>query len=41
MSAITDIVAELRGEEAPAKRFDPRKAGVKQIGNPTKKKDRP
>lgn len=41
MSAITDIVAELRGEEAPAKRFDPRKAGVKEIGNPTKKKDRP
>lgn len=41
MSAITDIVAELRGEEAPAKRFDPRKAGVKQIGNPTRKKDRP
>ena len=41
MSAITDIVADLRGEEAPAERFDPRKAGVQQIGNPTKKKDRP
>lgn len=42
MAAITDIVAELRGEEAPVERFDPRKAGVQQIGNPTKKKkDRP
>lgn len=41
MSAITDIVADLRGEEAPAERFDPRKAGVRPIGNPTKKKDRP
>lgn len=42
MSAITDIVAELRGEQAPAERFDPRKAGVQEIGNPTKKKkDRP
>ena len=39
MSALTDIVAELRGEEPPAERFDPRKAGVKQIGNPNKKKD--
>ncbi|MEO5661839.1 MAG: lysophospholipid acyltransferase family protein [Nocardioides sp.] len=41
MSAITDIVADLRGEEAPAERFDPRKAGVRPIGNPTEKKDRP
>ena len=41
MAAITDIVAELRGEVAPAERFDPRKAGVQQIGKPTKKKDRP
>jgi len=39
MSAITDIVAELRGEEPPAERFDPRKAGIRQIGNPNKKKD--
>jgi 1-acyl-sn-glycerol-3-phosphate acyltransferase len=39
MSALTDIVAELRGEEPPAERFDPRKAGIEQIGNPNKKKD--
>lgn len=41
MSALTDIVAELRGEQPPAERFDPRKAGVRQTGNPNKKKDRP
>ena len=42
MSAITEIVADLRDETAPAQRFDPRKAGVQQIGNPAaKKKDRP
>lgn len=43
MSAITAIVADLRGETPPAQRFDPRQAGVEQIGNPTtkKKKDRP
>lgn len=39
MSALTDIVADLRGEEPPAERFDPRKAGIQQIGNPNKKKD--
>lgn len=37
MSAITVIVEELRGEKAPAERFDPRKMGVRQIGNPHKK----
>ena len=37
----TDIVAELRDEQPPATRFDPRKAGVRQTGNPHKKKDRP
>ncbi|PUA80756.1 lysophospholipid acyltransferase family protein [Nocardioides currus] len=41
MAAITDIVAELRGETAPAERFDPRKAGVRQTGNPHDTKDRP
>lgn len=41
MAALTDIVAELRGEQAPAERFDPRKAGVRQTGDPNKKKDRP
>ena len=40
MAALTDLVAEIRGETAPAERFDPRKAGVRQIGNP-KKKERP
>jgi hypothetical protein len=40
MAAITDLVAELRQEPPPAERFDPRKAGVKQIGNPHKDKKR-
>ena len=40
MTALTDIVAELRGVEPPRTRFDPRKAGVQQTGNPNKK-DRP
>ena len=34
MAAVTALVAELRGEEAPAERFDPRKAGVRAYGNP-------
>lgn len=37
MSAITDIVADIRGEQAPAERFDPRKAGVAETGNPHKR----
>ena len=37
MDAITAIVEDLRGEKAPAVRFDPRAAGVRQIGNPHKK----
>jgi 1-acyl-sn-glycerol-3-phosphate acyltransferase len=36
MSAITDLVADLRHETPPAVRFDPRAAGVRQIGNPHK-----
>lgn len=40
MAALTTLVEEIRGEKAPPERFDPRKAGVRQIGNP-KKKDRP
>ncbi len=36
MAAITALVEDLRGETAPAERFDPKKAGVKQIGNPNK-----
>jgi 1-acyl-sn-glycerol-3-phosphate acyltransferase len=34
MAAITDLVADLRGETPPAVRFDPRAAGVRPIGNP-------
>ena len=34
MDAITGIVADLRGETAPAQRYDPRAAGVREIGNP-------
>lgn len=34
MAAITDLLAELRGEEPPPTRFDPRVAGVRPIGNP-------
>ncbi len=37
MDALTGLVADLRGEDAPAERFDPRAAGVRQIGNPNKK----
>jgi 1-acyl-sn-glycerol-3-phosphate acyltransferase len=36
MSAIVALVEELRGETAPTERFDPRKSGVRQIGNPKK-----
>lgn len=39
MDAITALVADLRGEPAPAVRFDPRAAGVNEIGNPNKKDD--
>ena len=38
MAAVTEIVEELRGEVAPAERFDPRKMGVTQIGNPRKRR---
>ncbi|HEX6954684.1 MAG TPA: lysophospholipid acyltransferase family protein [Agromyces sp.] len=38
MDAITAIVADLRGEEPPAERFDARRAGVKPTGNPNEKK---
>ena len=37
MAALTEQVALIRGEVAPAERFDPRRAGVRQIGNPNKK----
>ena len=38
MAAITGLVEELRGGKAPAVRFDPRKSGVSEIGNPRKRK---
>ena len=34
MAAITSIVEDLRGGTAPAQRYDPRAAGVREIGNP-------
>jgi 1-acyl-sn-glycerol-3-phosphate acyltransferase len=37
MAALTVLVAEIRGEQAPAEVFDPRTAGVRPIGNPNKK----
>jgi 1-acyl-sn-glycerol-3-phosphate acyltransferase len=40
MEAITAIVADIRGEAPPPERFDARRAGVTQTGNPNKKKDR-
>lgn len=36
MAAITALVEEVRGEQAPPERFDMRKAGVRLIGNPNK-----
>ncbi|QIX26176.1 1-acyl-sn-glycerol-3-phosphate acyltransferase [Nocardioides sp. JQ2195] len=37
MDAITGLLEDIRGEKAPAERFDPRKAGVSMTGNPRKK----
>lgn len=34
MDAITALLEDVRGASAPPVRFDPRKAGVRQIGNP-------
>ncbi|WGL53662.1 lysophospholipid acyltransferase family protein [Nocardioides sp. BP30] len=34
MAAIVDLVEEIRGEEAPDERFDPRKHGLNSTGNP-------
>jgi 1-acyl-sn-glycerol-3-phosphate acyltransferase len=39
MAAITSLVEDLRGETAPAVRFDPRTSGVNEIGNPHKKRE--
>lgn len=40
MAALTGLVAELRDEEAPVERFDPKSAGVAEIGNPNAKKQK-
>ncbi len=34
MQAVTGLLEDIRHETAPATRFDPRRAGVQQIGNP-------
>jgi 1-acyl-sn-glycerol-3-phosphate acyltransferase len=34
MAAITALLADIRGEDAPPERFDPTAAGVADIGNP-------
>lgn len=38
MEALTALVEELRHETAPAERFDPKAAGIAEIGNPNKTK---
>jgi 1-acyl-sn-glycerol-3-phosphate acyltransferase len=38
MEAITELVEEIRGEQAPTERFDMKKAGVREMGNPHKDK---
>jgi 1-acyl-sn-glycerol-3-phosphate acyltransferase len=39
MAAIAGLVGDLRGEVAPAVRFDPKQAGMNEIGNPHKVED--
>jgi 1-acyl-sn-glycerol-3-phosphate acyltransferase len=34
MSAITALLEDLRNEKAPAERFDPKRSGVRELGNP-------
>lgn len=36
MAAITALLEEIRGEQAPAVRFDPRRAGLPTTGNPAR-----
>jgi 1-acyl-sn-glycerol-3-phosphate acyltransferase len=36
MDAISVLVGDLRGEKPPAERFDPKKAGISETGNPHK-----
>ena len=37
MAALTSLLEDLRDEKAPAERFDPKAAGIAEIGNPNKK----
>jgi 1-acyl-sn-glycerol-3-phosphate acyltransferase len=37
MARITGLLEGLRGEQAPAERFDPKKAGVPETGNPNRR----
>jgi hypothetical protein len=43
MAAITAELETIRGEQAPAQRFDPRRAGVAEFGDPRAERtsDRP
>ena len=34
MTAITTLLEEIRGEQAPAVRFDPKQAGLPRTGDP-------
>lgn len=38
MAAVAGLVADLRGEPAPAERYDPRATGVRPTGNPNPRK---
>ena len=40
MVAVTGLLAEIRGETPPTTRFDPRVAGVREIGNPNGERSR-
>ncbi len=40
MDDVTRLLEGIRGEQAPAERFDPRTAGVREIGNPYEKQQR-
>jgi 1-acyl-sn-glycerol-3-phosphate acyltransferase len=40
MTAITGLLEDLRGEQAPAVRFDPKTSGLREIGNPHGRDDR-
>jgi len=39
MADVTGLLEDIRGEQAPPVRFDPKIAGVAEIGNPNKPKD--